>query len=261
MPFKKNILRNRILFFALICISSCSKIDIPTSTLHDSNLNIGVWTGYTDDSMQISIVIDNQLRIVKSDLVFMESDTDYHRAGLNDVGFGPFSIGNEASFNFNENVSVNDTSLPAVISVFLTFQSSSEANGNVKVVENGNEISDNNFILHWRCSIPIDGPIRDGYWSGGIYSPIIVIFDFTSHNGLIGSINYTLLDSRNLSIGFQSSNDTAFINGKISSSPTHGIEMETVFNNYMSGKGTIKLDLTSGDTTLPFEMQWYPEYP
>jgi hypothetical protein len=205
--------------------------------------------------------LDEKRCIVQADLVFMESDGDYNRAWLTNVGFGPFSIGGETSLSFEKKITVNDSSIPASISVVLSYQSSAQAKGNIKVLENGNEMSNKSLTIDWKYALPTAGPVRDGYWSGGISSPIYLYFNFTTHKGVLNSISYTLVDSRTLNFGTVGCNDTAIIGTKLTAGQFDGIEMIADFIDFMKAKGTINLELTSGDTTLPFTMDWYPSYP
>ena len=105
-----------LLFFFV----TCEKDD--TSPTQES-LKSGLWTGTYNNGLEISIILDANM-LVRADLVYKESDSDYNRVNLKNVKFGPFTSGSNSFFEIEETIKVDDKDVDVKISVNLNFETS-----------------------------------------------------------------------------------------------------------------------------------------
>ncbi len=242
-----------LLFFFV----SCEKDD--TSPTQES-LKSGLWTGTYNNGLEISIILDANM-LVRADLVYNESDSDYNRANLKNVKFGPFTSGSISSFEIEETIKVDGKDVDVKISVNLNFATSAKATGQITTTEDNVIINTSDITLDWTSEIPTTGNIRDGSWSGGISSPVIVSFSFSTLKGVVDGIGYFAMDSKTMSIGSIGKGGTISIGDDFNFSINKSIDVELHFTGFMEGSGDVILDLVSGDTSVPVEVNWYPELP
>jgi hypothetical protein len=226
-----------------------------------ADLKSGLWTGIYNNNLEISIILDDNM-LIRADLVYKESDSDYNSVNLKNVEFGPFTPGSNSSFVIEETITIGDKSgVKEKLSVNLVFESTTEAKGQVTTTEDSILINTSDIELNWKSEIPKTGYIRDGSWSGGISSPILLSFSFSSVNGAMDGISFFWMDSRSMSFGTIGKSATISIGDDFNFTINQSIKVESHFTGYMEGNGNVILKLTSGNTSVPIDVNWYPKLP